>query len=245
MKSINKTYTTMKTKLLFLFLSISAAIHANDFRNIFDSEYKEALSFIKKNKTTINKITAFYKNDTAVVVSSIFPELIRYSIIRDFLETKALEYLYVNGGKGVADFSIGSFQMKPSFIEELEIFLIANPILRDKYKNVVSYASNTVLGERSERLNRLKSLEWQIIYANCFYDAMMLRFPELEDKTKSYQIQFVSTAYNAGLNKSALEIKRLGQLKMFPFGPQYKGEQYSYNDIAVNFYKKHFKISMN
>ena len=46
-----------------------------------------------------------------------FPELIRYSFIRDLLETTALEYLYIENGKNYADFSIGRMQMKPSFIE--------------------------------------------------------------------------------------------------------------------------------
>jgi hypothetical protein len=55
----------------------------------------------------------------AYAVAVIFPELVRYSALRDMIEISLLKTLYVNLGEEYADFSVGPFQMKPSFAEEV------------------------------------------------------------------------------------------------------------------------------
>jgi len=54
------------------------------------------------------------------VLSIVFPELIRFNAIQDKIETFALQSLYVKYGKDYANFSVGPFQVKPSFAESLE-----------------------------------------------------------------------------------------------------------------------------
>ena len=57
---------------------------------------------------------------TELAVAVVFPELVRYSALMDFMETTAVKALYQQKGVKGADFSIGRFQMKPSFVEDLE-----------------------------------------------------------------------------------------------------------------------------
>lgn len=235
----------MKARLFLLFISMSTIVHASDFRYIFGDDYDDALNFLKENKDMIFKSSEEYNNDAGVVISIVFPELIRYSLVRDFLETNALEFLYINGGKNAADFSIGSFQMKPSFIENLENQIRKAKNLRSKYHDVNDFQTLNPLEIRAERVKRLKSLEWQILYANCFFDLLTTRFPEIRKKPKSQQIQILSTAYNCGKYNSIDEIINCSKNKYFPYGVKFKGEQYAYCDIAVNFYNKYSKLYFN
>ena len=57
---------------------------------------------------------------TELAVAVVFPELVRYSALMDFMETTAVKALYQQKGVKGADFSIGRFQMKPSFVADLE-----------------------------------------------------------------------------------------------------------------------------
>ena len=52
------------------------------------------------------------------IYSIVAPEITQYSFIRNTLESYTLNVLYVQYGRAYADYSIGFFQMKPSFIEE-------------------------------------------------------------------------------------------------------------------------------
>lgn len=49
----------------------------------------------------------------------VFPEIMRYNGLKDGIETESLRTLYVQFGEDYADFSIGLFQMKPCFAQQL------------------------------------------------------------------------------------------------------------------------------
>lgn len=68
-----------------------------------------------------NNNTSYTEGSEALAIVS--PELIRWTAFKDFFETTALELLYVKKGKTYADFSIGHFQIKPSFVEQLEAYV--------------------------------------------------------------------------------------------------------------------------
>ena len=67
-----------------------------------------------------------------LAIAVIFPELVRYSALRDKMEITLLKALYINLGDEYANFSIGQFQMKPSFAE------------------IIRRQAPSVLGRRSE-----------------------------------------------------------------------------------------------
>jgi hypothetical protein len=104
-----------------------------------------------------------------IILSITYPESLRYNEFFDIIESESNEIRYIEYGSKGSDFSIGKFQMKPSFIENLEDVQKTYKI--SKY-DVVKYPFyKTTNQKRKERLHRLKSREWQMIYMSLFVTA--------------------------------------------------------------------------
>ncbi|MBI5218152.1 MAG: hypothetical protein HY958_04400 [Bacteroidia bacterium] len=206
------------------------------FSKIFRDDYTNAVNFIKQNKTLIEKTCSQYDNENAVVLSVVFPELIRYSYFKDFFETSALEVVYTKYGSGYVDFSIGRLQMKPSFIETLENTVLKDDSLHQRYKIITEFKSDKPELIRQTRVERLKTLKWQLIYANCFIAIMDEKFKDVEWPDIKEKIRIYATAYNHGFNHSLEKIKKWQSDKTFPYGGTNPENQYAYGDVAVDFY---------
>ncbi len=208
---------------------------------LFADEYKSALNYTSKNVDAFKESGIKYNNDPQLLTSIVFPELMRYSLIKDVLETSALELAYIDGGCEVADFSIGRFQMKPSFVEDLERQIEANDSLKKIYPTILSFKSSEPKAIRTERLKRLSALNWQVIYLNCFVSIVKNKFPEQTFSSPSDKVMFYSSAYNGGYHKSSKHIVNNESAKYYPYGTKYKGDQYSYASVADYFYIKTYK----
>ncbi len=131
---------------------------------------------------------------TELAVAVVFPELVRYSALMDFMETTAVKALYQQKGVKGADFSIGRFQMKPSFVEDLE-----RQWMRTEWRH--EYGIYFDLSETLEAhricVLRLDDRNWQCIYLAMFLKLLYRRFPELAEEEDIEQVRFCSTAYNA------------------------------------------------
>ena len=216
--------------LLFLNISIS-----EDFREIFGQDYTNAVEFMEENEFIFDSISNNYHNDASLIKSTVFPELIRYSLIRDYLEIGSLELIYVSTGK--VDFSVGTFQIKPSFIESLENYLRKFPDLKEKYAHKLNYGLEREIDIRKERIMRLKSIDFQITYLNLLYDIMEKWYPDIFKSEKEYQVRFFSTAYNRGFDEPSVEIRKYLNKKFFPYGPNANRTRYNYSNISWYFYK--------
>lgn len=77
----------------------------------------------------------------------------RYNALKDDIESESLKVLYVQFGKTYADFSIGVFQMKPSFAEGVET--LAAQLLPDTiYTELqLAYSENDGEAIREQRLS--------------------------------------------------------------------------------------------
>jgi len=84
----------------------------------FGNKYLEVLDFVQINKQ--RWIDGFGSKDAAKMIAIVFPEMLRYNENLEEIETQLLKSLYVRFGNRYADFSIGYFQMKPSFAEKIE-----------------------------------------------------------------------------------------------------------------------------
>ncbi len=209
---------------------------------IFSSGYENALTFLKENHELIDTIIDEDEQKRAVILSIGFPELIRYSLLMDFFEAKANEIIYINYGKDEADFSIGRFQMKPSFIEKMEVYVRNSYLLSERYKRIYNFANDSTLKEiRKERIERLKSTEWQLFYLNCFYDIMDERFSHVTWKNMEGKIRFYATGYNHNFNATKKNIEQWIDKEIFPYGMKSDKNQYSYSNISVYFYENHWK----
>ena len=76
----------------------------------YKNDILKAVQVLKKEQKTINRLATDYECHKYEVLSIVFPEIIRYSIFKDFFETKVLEQLYVLKGNRWADFSIVFFK---------------------------------------------------------------------------------------------------------------------------------------
>ncbi len=165
-----------------------------------------------------------------VGIAVVFPELTRYSYIRDVAETKALELSYALGGN--VDFSIGKMQMKPSFAEKIES--LASPELTERFPALSQAHSGS--DTRAKRIQRLKDDEGQLDYLAAFLLLMAERFPETAPGG-SDAVFLLSAAYNAGFERSLEELYTAAKSYRFPYGASFEGEQFNYTEIALQYYE--------
>lgn len=206
------------------------------YKEAFRSDYAKALHYIKQNKKLIDQSCELYQNNSVLVVSLVFPELIRYSFFKDFFETAMLELLYTEYGSAYADFSIGRFQMKPSFAEKAESYISTDSVLARKYKCILSYFHTKPSEIRFERITRLKTVKWQLIYANCFLNIVDSKFRNEVFMDDEQRILFIATAYNHGFDNTAENIIKWENVKSFPYGMKNGNNPFSYAQIASDFY---------
>ncbi|MBZ5858287.1 hypothetical protein [Flavihumibacter profundi] len=162
--------------------------------------------------------------DKRLAMAVIFPELLRYSRLRDKIELFALQVLYIQFGKDYADFSIGPFQMKPSFAEQLDVnFSQQQPVEPETIAN------------RKERVDLLNSAEGQFTYLRRFLQWMDKTYAKKHWNTAGEKIKFYASAYNCGFNKPESYITGMLRQKNFRLS-ETSLETYNYSAIAAWFY---------
>lgn len=204
-----------------------------DYKKIFGRDYEQAAAFLAKEKWISERING-YGLPVDEVLAVVFPELIRFNSIQDKIEVLALESLYIQYGKSYANFSIGRFQIKPSFVEMLE-----KKILESKSPIAVWLKltpSDTVQNEsnRHKRLQKMKRSSGAVDYVCAFYawtEKTQPAWPNLEAKIKC-----LATAYNAGFYLPKNEIKKLQNKKFFHVG-WVPAKKFCYADVSWYYYE--------
>ena len=225
---------------LFLFFSPALLAQSNgptkDYREIFGQDYDNALEIIEENIWWSDSLEKDgIEPDFAL--SIVFPELIRYSSIADYIEVKGLEVLYVQYGQDYADFSMGLFQMKPSFAERIESDIIQYR-LTDKFPSLSSLNPKATdnVETRKERIIRLKDKYHQLLYLEAFIRIMDTINPDLVNAKAKDRLSFYSTAYNTGYFKDEQVIRDEMTRKRFYRGMEAASDKYSYSDISLDYY---------
>jgi hypothetical protein len=216
-------------------LSQSPAITPN-YSKIFGHDYEYALTTIKENSWWTDTL----KGDglgPAYTLAVIFPELIRYSSIADYIEVQGLEVLYVQYGGDYADFSVGFFQMKPSFAEHIESDLIkySLPGIYPPLSTLKPDLSETV-NARRDRVFRLKDEYYQLLYLEAFIRIMETQYPDSIFDSTEDKLVYYATAYNTGYFKDEAEIRKEISRNRFYVGMMATSSKYNYSDIALRFY---------
>lgn len=224
--------------IILIFLAFySFSQNQNNFRTYFKDEIIEANNFIKNSDKIFNQSCKKYKHNKNEITAIIYPELLRYNYLKDFFETSSLELVYVNYGSKAADFSIGHFQMKPSFVEQLEKYSKSHSKIDKKYKHLYINQKLNLKEKRKIIVKRLKNTYWQLAYLHTFIDICLDKFPKIRKEKKFNQIHFIAACYNNGFNFSFNTLKKRSVLKIFPFGTKYDGNQFCYADISCAYYK--------
>ena len=230
---------------LFIFLLLPLFKNEPTPPEYFGSSWDDAITFCIQNKNQFAQSFSKYSIEPDIAFAVVFPEIVRYNRYRDFIETSVLEYAYKRGGKEYADFSIGPFQMKPSFIEMLEDILNhSDTVLKAKYPEVIRYDQHNPNLIREERLTRLQNLDWQLTYLSCFLDIAIKKYSLDTSKDPLSSIIIISSAYNHGFEEDINKLVALSKLKTFPYG-KYAPGRFSYSDISIYFYKYHTNNIIN
>jgi hypothetical protein len=214
-----------------------------NYEVLFGDDWKKAQSFIEENRIWIEP--ALQKNNIPypLAIAIVFPELVRYSALRDKMEITLLKALYVNIGQDYANFSVGQFQMKPSFAE----------IIREEALTVLGHKSKIVFREVSE-FDDIKNFRKSIVtdledpktefnYLIAFLKIAQKKF-KTNRKDEISRLKFLATAYNFGIDKSAAQIEAMINKKFFNT-KLFKTENYCYQDVSVFWYEQYKKAKIH
>ena len=193
--------------------------------------------FVKENRSWMDSVLTRNHISYPVAIAVIFPELVRYSALRDKMEITLLKALYVNLGDEYANFSIGQFQMKPSFAE----------IIRGKSFSVSGRRSGNIFKSSSD-YDDIKQFRKSIVAdledtrTEFNYLVIFLKICEksykVNRKDEFSRLKFLATAYNYGIDKSEGQIDSMIDKKFFNT-KLFKTENYSYADVSLFWYKEY------
>ncbi len=177
-------------------------------------------------------------SDARFMQSIVFPEVMRYSSIKDGVEAESLRTLYVQFGKGYANFSIGPFQMKPSFAEEVEtksVQLLPDSVLKELQLNYTVTDAATI---RQQRVERLQDTDWQMVYLTAFIAICNSTYAVKKFASATEKLQWYATVYNAGFNKTDDFISKKIAQDNFYLSQQMPGKKFKYAAIAGWYFSK-------
>lgn len=213
-----------KTKGFFLLLFIlvfAADGIAKDYR-------KEPLDFFKEFRTcefdfALGTARDLYKTledegypFALELVSVVFPELMRYSVFQNELETLFNKCIALASEESEG-FSIGLFQMKPSFACKVERLIAQNPELKSKYSKIDFGGDSSTSDFRRERILRLNDIQCQLEYLKAFADYEILSL-SLEEETFTTRLALLSAAYNYKISAEREVLERAFLWETFPSG---------------------------
>lgn len=236
-KHLLKNYSNKFLLFLYLIFSFDSGFSQQiNYKELFGDNWKKAEAFENENRNWIEPVLKKNNISYPEAIAVVFPELIRYSALRDKMEISLLKTLYVNLGEEYADFSIGVFQMKPSFAETIRDESTAFLGRRSGiiFKNSSGY--DDIKEYRKSILRDLEDTKSQVIYLITFIRICekkfnMSRFNELS------RIKFLASAYNFSIDKTAIQIEKMADKKFFSTSVL-KSETYSYSDVSLFWYKQ-------
>ena len=230
----------MKLNLILvaiLFVSFTTPVTDN-YKQAFGSDYTWAINWLQHNKAVIQKNANQFHIPAKELMAIVFPELIRYNTVFDAIEINSLKYLYVSEGKDYADFSVGYFQMKPSFAEMVEKDLAGLKdtffIARSKLNGLYNLADNET--NRKARIARITSIDMQCQYLCAFYKICEEKFADKKFSGTAEKVRFFSTSYNAGYRRNYESLQSFQEKKYYHTGKLFSSQRYNYSDISIYFF---------
>jgi hypothetical protein len=235
-----RKYSLIKSSslgLLLILILTEASGQSLNYREIFGEDWIKAETFERENRSWMEPVLAKNHIFYPLAISVIFPELVRYSALRDKMEITLLKTLYINLGEYYANFSVGQFQMKPSFAEQIRN---QAPSFLQRRSGITFKTSKEYDNILDFRRSIVKDLEDPKIQMN--YLISFIKICEKNYRTKrkdEYSIvRFLATAYNFGFDKSAETIESMTDKNFFNI-KLFKTQNYSYSDVSLFWYKEY------
>ncbi len=220
----------MRMILTLFFLGMSIFMYSQTYKDHNPSLFNDAITFYKKYKHKFYKVGNKYSLDSKFIFCIVSPEVSNFSLVANFVELNSLNVLYVTGGSEYGNFSVGQFQMKPSFVENLEKEILKYPDLKSNFKHLLFAQENR--DSRKKRLDRMVTISGQMQYLGVLCAILKkkkISFANAEDKLIYY-----ATAYNTGFHKSKEQITSEFSKKRFP---TFSITKFNYSQIALEFYR--------
>jgi hypothetical protein len=229
-------------RVLFLFLLFTGLLKSGlsqsiNYEDLFGDDWKKAVTFEKENRIWMEPLLVKNHISYPIAISIIFPELVRYSALKDKMEITLLKTLYVNLGEDYANFSIGQFQMKPSFAE----------MIRENAPDVTGRNSEITFNQisdfddikdfRKSIISDLEDPKSQINYLIIFIKICEKKFI-ISRKDDQSKVKFLATAYNFGIDKKKEVIENMIDKKFFNT-KLFKTDNYSYADVSLFWFKQY------
>jgi hypothetical protein len=172
-----------------------------DFGNTFGNKAAKAAAILETQKTNFDTCAKLCGVSSRFMQAIVFPEVMRYNSLKDGIEAESLRTLYVQFGEDYANFSIGLYQMKPSFAETVETK--AKQLLPGSTYNELQleYTATSDEDIRMERVERLQDNDYQLIYLTAFVGICNTLYRDKYFSNETEKLQWYATVYNAGFDK--------------------------------------------
>jgi hypothetical protein len=231
--------------ILVILTAVSLAFQPEpglDYQKEFAGYYESAVQLAGRIRPLLYKYAKEFDEDPQLLEAIIFPELIRYNRFYDVIESGSLCVLYTRFGSDYADFSIGFFQMKPTFAQSLENYLYQSYEWEWVGKlKLEGFGPVDNFNQRMERVKRLQDLEWQIRYLIAFVKCCRLKHG-IKNSPKMDELSFLATAYNSGWDAPDSEIRNKIHLKYFHLGRFDPMKKFAYADISRHWFLQLLRI---
>lgn len=227
------------TMMLWIFSSgwiFTCRAQELSFPEVFGNHWDQALQFVKTNEPWMQHQCKTWHVDYKLAVSVVFPELVRYSALRDKMEVTLLKTLYTHYGSEYSDFSVGVFQMKPSCAEA-----VLSAIQQFDLQKASSDFDrlHRGLNEKAKRASIVRELEnprSQLRYVMAMITLLEKRFAGRHWKEEEEKVRFFAAAYHGGFNNSETWILSQTEARTFHTGLVKPAVCYSYAEVAVACY---------
>lgn len=208
-----------------------------DYPAIFGERYASAERFLRDHAWIVAALD-LPPAGARIALSVVFPELIRFSALEDDIQVRGLKVLYVQYGRSYANFSVGRFQMKPSFAETLEADAARLFGRRERAAlHLPAFERGDTPALRERRVRRLDDLAWQVRYLRLFMLVMGKRYPAAARSRSEDTLRFYATAYNTGYAAGEAAIRRRFGRRLFHVARFAPAETYDYADVALSCFR--------
>lgn len=237
-KKLSKTIAVLVTAVIICLAFIYAKYSRNDFGKTFGSKAFAAEQKLKSMQDNFSLCGKLCNADVKFMQGIVFPELMRYNSLKDDVEAESLRTLYVQFGADYANFSIGLFQMKPSFaiqVENKATQLLPDSILKELQ---LQYKSTGEEAVRMERVERLQDEDWQLVYLTAFVCLCNKMYSNKIFSSPTEKLQWYATVYNAGFDKTDTYISNKIRQDNYYLSQDMPGKKFKYAAISAWFYNE-------
>lgn len=237
-KKLSKIIVVIITAVVICLAFIYARYSRTDFGKAFGPKAiaaEKKLTLMQDNFKLCSKLC---NADVKFMQGIVFPEVMRYNSLKDDVEAESLRTLYVQFGAAYANFSIGIFQMKPTFAATVEVKakqLLPDSILKELQLQFKATDEENI---RQERVDRLQDEDWQMIYLTTFICICNKTYANKIFLSPTEKLQWYATVYNAGFEKTDDYISKKIKQDNFYLSQDMPGKKFKYAAIAAWFYNK-------